>query len=95
MEYCGDCDGCGWYEGGKTIKTECQSCCGGGVVPRGYKLSSEEGAFGNYAPGRFGLVCDNVFRLPRPVPFKSRQGKLLELSGDAWMLMRQQLKIVA
>jgi len=33
-EYCGDCDGCGWYEGGKTIKTTCPACEGSGMVRR-------------------------------------------------------------
>jgi hypothetical protein len=33
-EYCGDCDGCGWVEGGKTIKTECKACAGAGLVRR-------------------------------------------------------------
>ena len=33
-EDCRDCDGCGWYEGGKTIKTTCQQCEGRGLVRR-------------------------------------------------------------
>lgn len=33
-EYCGDCDGCGWYEGGKTLKTTCGTCGGTGLVRR-------------------------------------------------------------
>jgi hypothetical protein len=37
----------------------------------------QERAFGNYAPGRFGLVTANMRRLREPIPFKSRQGKLL------------------
>ena len=31
--YCDRCDGCGWYEGGKTLQTECEVCDGTGVVP--------------------------------------------------------------
>lgn len=31
-EYCDFCDGCGWYEGGKTFKTTCHKCKGTGVV---------------------------------------------------------------
>lgn len=31
---CDDCDGCGWVEGGRTIKTECSTCKGEGVVRR-------------------------------------------------------------
>lgn len=30
--YCERCDGCGWYEGGKTIQTKCEECGGSGVV---------------------------------------------------------------
>lgn len=33
-ETCRDCDGCGWYEGGKTLKTTCPSCEGSGLVRR-------------------------------------------------------------
>lgn len=32
-EYCGDCDGCGWNEGGAAIKTTCDTCGGTGMVP--------------------------------------------------------------
>lgn len=31
--YCERCDGCGWYEGGKTLRTKCEECDGAGVVP--------------------------------------------------------------
>ena len=31
-EYCGDCDGVGWVEGGKAIKTNCKTCDGTGMV---------------------------------------------------------------
>lgn len=34
LEYCDLCDGCGWYEGGKTIKTKCAKCQGTGVVSK-------------------------------------------------------------
>lgn len=33
-EYCSECDGCGWYEGGKTLKTACKACGGSGLVCR-------------------------------------------------------------
>lgn len=35
--YCDNCDGCGWYEGGKTLQTKCEKCNGAGKVevPRG------------------------------------------------------------
>ena len=32
-ELCGDCDGCGWVEGGETLKTTCSTCKGTGVKP--------------------------------------------------------------
>lgn len=31
-EYCGDCDGVGWYEGGRTLQTPCHKCDGSGLV---------------------------------------------------------------
>ena len=31
-EYCGDCDGVGWYEGGRTLKTTCGKCGGSGLA---------------------------------------------------------------
>jgi DnaJ-class molecular chaperone len=30
--YCDMCDGCGWYEGGGTLKTFCSTCKGKGFV---------------------------------------------------------------
>lgn len=30
--YCWRCDGCGWYEGGKTLQTKCEVCAGTGVL---------------------------------------------------------------
>lgn len=32
VEYCDRCDGCGWYEGGKTLQTTCEKCGGTGVA---------------------------------------------------------------
>lgn len=32
--YCERCDGCGWYEGGRTIQTRCERCDGTGVAPQ-------------------------------------------------------------
>jgi hypothetical protein len=29
---CDNCDGCGWHEGGSTIKTNCRTCGGSGIV---------------------------------------------------------------
>lgn len=31
-QWCDRCDGCGWFEGGDVIKTECNACGGTGVV---------------------------------------------------------------
>ena len=31
-EECGFCEGCGWYEGGPTIRTECEHCGGTGII---------------------------------------------------------------
>lgn len=42
-------------------------------------LTKEEYAFGNYGDGRYGLITTHVFKLPEPIPFKSRQGKLLDV----------------
>jgi len=41
----------------------------------------QELAFGNYGPEWFGLVFEDVKLLRNPVPFKSRQGKLLDLDA--------------
>jgi hypothetical protein len=42
----------------------------------------EEERFGNYAPHRFGIVTQALWPLPNPLPFKSRQGMLMDISGD-------------
>jgi hypothetical protein len=39
----------------------------------------QERAFGDYSAGRYGFVFTDVKRLPSPVPFKSRQGRLIDL----------------
>jgi len=37
--YCDSCNGCGWAEGGKTIKTNCKDCAGHGIVlTKGLKI---------------------------------------------------------
>lgn len=53
--------------------------------------SDNEVAFGNYGLGRFGLVFADVHVLRVPVPFKSRQGKLLDLDPDTERAVREQL----
>lgn len=44
--------------------------------------TGQERAFGNYGPGRYGLVFEDMVKLKTPIPFKSRQGKLLDLDED-------------
>lgn len=51
----------------------------------------QERAFGNYEPGRFGFLFGNVRRLKMPVPFSSRQGKILELDAATEALVLEQL----
>lgn len=52
----------------------------------------QERAFGNYEEGRYGFVFTAVMRLPIPVPWKSRQGKLLTLDNDTQMLVEDQME---
>ena len=39
---CIDCDGCGWYEGGKAIVTNCEKCNGTGVIDKNGILTTPE-----------------------------------------------------
>ncbi len=41
----------------------------------GYSWTERQ--MGDYSPGRFGLVLSGIHRLPKPLPFKGRQAKLL------------------
>lgn len=45
------------------------------------RTNPREYAFGNYAPGRFAWVLEDVRRLPSPLPCRGRQG-LWELPVD-------------
>ncbi|MFA5153601.1 MAG: hypothetical protein WC554_13640 [Clostridia bacterium] len=36
IEMCLNCDGCGWTEGGKALKTTCKQCKGTGKLRRKY-----------------------------------------------------------
>ncbi len=56
-------------------------------------LSEQERAFGNYEPGRFAWVTEDLFRLPEPIPFKARRG-LFDLPYDTVMELRRQYKAV-
>jgi hypothetical protein len=50
-----------------------------------------ERAFGDYSEGRYGLVADiNPFRLPRPIPFTGRQGKLIDITHVVVTELRRQ-----
>lgn len=37
-------------------------------------VSAVERLYGNYGPGRFGWVLDDIRALPEPIPFKGAQG---------------------
>jgi activating signal cointegrator 1 len=38
------------------------------------RISQKEAELGNYEPGRFGWVCDNVMIFSKPIPYKGQQG---------------------
>lgn len=50
--------------------------------------TSHERTFGDYSAGRFGLIFPDVKLLREPIPFKSRQGKLLDLDPQTEMQVR-------
>lgn len=69
--------------------TESEICIPG-VFDEHPELDSEqERAFGDYSPCRYGLVFENVTMLQEPIPFTSRQGKLLGLDFDTERRVRQ------
>jgi hypothetical protein len=54
-------------------------------LPAGESLPAlgwTERQMGNYSPGRFGLVFANPRLLPEPIPWSSRQGKLLDVPAE-------------
>lgn len=51
--------------------------------------TKQELAFGNYGPGRFGLVFEDVKMLSVPIPWKSRQGMLLDLDPETEALVME------
>jgi hypothetical protein len=51
-----------------------------------------ERSFGNYERGRYGLLTSDVFRLPEPIPFTSRQGKLLDVPVEIVTEIQKQWK---
>lgn len=50
----------------------------------------EEAAFGDYAPGRVGIITDNVRRLAEPVPCSGRQ-QVWNLPADVEAAVREQV----
>ena len=54
-----------------------------------------ERSFGNYERGRYGLLTSDVFRLPEPIPFTSRQGKLLDIPSEIVAEIQRQWKGVS
>jgi len=60
-----------------------------------FGLNEQERAFGNYDTSRYGLVTDNVRRLRTPIPFKSRQGKLLDVPQEIEQEIRRQQLVSA
>lgn len=67
------------------VPTESLLC----LSPRHPRLTPEEEAFGDYAPGRFAWITTDVFRLPEPIPYRGRQG-LVELENSTIEHIRQQ-----
>lgn len=63
-----------------------------GVFDEYPKLDTpEERAFGDFAPGRWGWVTDQLFRLPEPIPFKAKQG-LRDVDHSTVLELRKQWK---
>ncbi len=62
--------------------TESDICLPGIFDQHPELATHQERAFGDYSAGRYGLVFENVTLLQEPVPFKSRQGKLLDLDFE-------------
>lgn len=68
--------------------TESEICIPGVFDEHPELTTEQERAFGDYSPCRYGLVFENVILLHDPIPFKSRQGKLLDLDFDTERLVR-------
>ncbi|MEP1076580.1 ASCH domain-containing protein [Leptolyngbya sp. PL-A3] len=47
---------------------------------------------GDWRPGRYALQLDNVRPLPQPIPFTSRQGKLLSVPEELALVVRSQIE---
>jgi activating signal cointegrator 1 len=57
-------------------------------------ISEQERAFGNYEPGRFAWLLDNIRALPRPVPCRGHQ-QLFILEPRVEAQIREQLGAAA
>jgi hypothetical protein len=77
------------------LPTEASFCIPGVFDDYPEMDTPQERAFGNYEPGRYGLVTSNMFQLPEPIPFKSRQGKLLDLPAEICAEVNRQWKATA
>jgi hypothetical protein len=65
--------------------------CQPGVFDDYPKLQNEtELALGDYTQGRYAWVTENMFRLPRPIPYKGRQG-LFAIEEKTQLEIREQL----
>lgn len=69
------------------VKTEMIT---GGLSRLALPNIEREVTFGDYEPGRFGIITGDVFRLPEPIAFKSRQGKLLNVPAAIVAQIQQQ-----
>ncbi|HXJ39083.1 MAG TPA: ASCH domain-containing protein [Bryobacteraceae bacterium] len=64
--------------------------CLPGVFDEHPKLdTAQEREFGNYTPGRFGLVFEDPKLFRTPIPYSSRQGKLLDLTPELELLLTE------
>lgn len=68
--------------------TESEICVPGVFDERPDLDTEQEREFGDYSPGRYGLVFEDVSMLHENIPFKSRQGKLLDLDWETENLVR-------
>jgi activating signal cointegrator 1 len=74
--------------------THCVPTTAGSRASVEQKYGSNEVAFGNFAPGRYGLVLKDVQRLATPVPCRGAQ-KLWSVPEDVEAQVRAQLAVPA
>lgn len=73
------------------LVTEGIGCLSGVFDDYPHLNTPKERAFGDYSPRRYGFVFAEMKRLKLPVPYTSRQGKLLDLDFNTEALVRKQL----